>query len=194
MSDPLERRDWFVDAQAKRFRAAGVTVPTESLQRQAADDLRLLDRARSEGALKSRKDPRKATVAEPSAQRELKAEAQAAGIGATVRRRTLPKADKARRLAPLRGVSAQKTYAMVARLRLIGTRNGHRLRTGQDMEHGFAYAALARAAAEETTNHNAGRGEYVGKTAADRDRILFRRLGDICDRSDAVVGIAWWVK
>lgn len=195
MSDALERRDWFVDAQAKRFRAAGVTVPTDALQRQASEDLRLLDRARSEGALRARKEPRKMTVAEVLEQkRERKAEAQAATIGGEVRRRALPAKDKRRKLAPLTGIEAQKTYAMAARLRLIGTRSGHRLRAGQDMEHGFEFAALARAAAEETTNHDARRGPYLGASPTDRDRILFRRFEDICDKSDALVGVAWWVK
>lgn len=195
MTDSLERRDWFVGLAARKMQAAGVSVPTEALQRQAAEDLRLVDRAKAEGALRARKDAKKLTPAEVIAQKQsLKAEAQAEKIGAHVRRRQLPVKDKQRRLAPLRGIEAQKTYAMAARLRLIGTRSGLRLRTGTDMEHGFEYAALARAAAEETTNHDARRGPYMGVSATDRDRILYRRLEDICDRSNAVVGVNWWVR
>lgn len=195
MTDSLERRDWFVDLAARKARAVGAPVSTEVLQRQAAEDLRLVDRAKAEGGLRAAKTARKMSPQDVIAHKQsLKAEAQAAKLGASVRRRALPKIDRQRKLAPLRGVEAQKTFAMAARLRLIGTRSGLRLRTGQDMEHGFAYAALARAAAEETTNHDARRGPYMGASATDRDRILYRRLEDICDRSNAVVGFSWWVK
>lgn len=190
MTDALARRDWFVEATARRLRAAGVAVPTEVIQKIAAADLQHLDAVRASGDLRTKTTPKSA----PSEPRESrKAAAQAAKIGAEVRVRHLPAADPAKVQAPLRGVLAQKTYAMAARLRLLGQRNGRRVMRGEDMEHGFEIGALARAAAEETFNHNAQRGIYAGHNATDRDRILFRRMEDICDRSNAFFP-PWWVK
>jgi len=195
MTNPLERRDWFVDAAARRLQSAGVPVPVDALRRQTAEDLRLVDQATAAGDLRRVKASRKLTPAEVIALKESKkADALARAEGASLRRRQLPTADKPKRLRPLKGVDAQRTFAMAARLRLIGTRSGLRLRAGTDMEHGFEYARLAREAAEETTNHDARRGPYMGVSARDRDRILYRRLQDICDRSDSVVGFNWWVK
>ncbi len=195
MRDPLGRRDWFVEAQARRFRSLGLAVPADAIQRSVAEDLRLTDRAKAEGALTVKSTPKRMTVGEAVAEkRSRKADVQAAAVNGTVRTRQLPAVEKAKRLAPLTGLELQRTYAMATRLRLIGQRSGTRLRTGQDMEHGFQYARLARAAAEETTNHDARRGPYLGVCASDRDRILYRRLQDVCDKSDAIVGFAWWVK
>lgn len=190
MTDALARRDWFVEANARRLRAAGVAVPTEAIQKIAAEDLRHLDAVRAAGDLRSTTTPKPA----PSEPRESrKAAAQAAKIGAEVRVRQLPASDPTKVEAPLRGVLAQKTYAMAARLRLIGQRNGHRVMRGEDIEHGFELGLLARAAAEETFNHNAQRGPYANRCASDRDRILFRRMEDICDRSNRFFP-PWWVK
>jgi len=190
VTDALARRDWFVEATARRLRATGVAVPTEAIQKIAAADLQHLDAVRAAGDLRSKSTPKPAPT-EPRESR--KAAAQAAKIGAEVRVRHLPAADPVKVQAPLRGILAQKTYAMAARLRLIGQRNGHRVMRGEDMEHGFEIGALARAAAEETFNHNAQRGIYAGHNATDRDRILFRRMEDICDRSNAFFP-PWWVK
>ena len=153
----------------------------------AADDLRLLDNARAAGAIKVRKDPKVAPKRRDPAQHD------AAAIGARVRVRDLPAVDKPRKLPPLRGLDAQRTYAMAARLRLIGQRSGNRIRAGADLEHGFVFARLAKDAADVVMNHGARRGIYAGKSATDCDRILYRQMEDICDRSNAVVGFGWWV-
>lgn len=194
MTDSLERRDWFVNAAARKCVAAGVSVPVEALQRQAAADLQLLDQARASGALRDIVKPKTKTSQEVlDHKRSLKAEAQAEKVGGTMRRRKLPVRDPISRGPRLSALDRERTAKMTLRLRAIGARAGS-IRTGQDLETGFQYPALARAAAEQVTNHGYQRGEYAGKSARDRDRILFRRLQDICDRSDAVFGVPWWVK
>lgn len=190
MTDALARRDWFVEATSRRLRAMGVAVPTEAVQRIAAADLQHLDAVRAAGDLRS-KTTTKPAPAEPRESR--KAAAQAAKIGAEVRVRQLPAADPVTVQAPLLGVLAQKTYAIAERLKLIGQRNGRRVLCGEDLEHGFELGILARAAAEETFNHNAQRGQYANRSTSDRDRILFRRMEDICDRSNRFFP-PWWVK
>lgn len=37
-------------------------------------------------------------------------------------------------------------------------------------------------------------GEFSGKPKADRDRIVTRRVEDICDRADAIYRVGWWTK
>lgn len=189
----LERRDWFVDAAARKAKALGVPVPTEALQRQAAADLTLLDNARRAGALRVGKDAKKKAPADVAAEKQSrKAEAQAAAVGGRMRRKALPAVDRTRRGPKLSLLDQERLLKMSLRLRAIGARAGQ-LRAGQDLQAGFQFPALARAAAEATMNHGARRGEYAGKNATDRDRILFRQLEDICNRSDAVFGVGWWV-
>lgn len=190
MTDSLARRDWFVEAQARRMKSLGVGVPTEALQRQAGEDLRLLDNARASGDITVKKEPpRRKPVSDKAS---LKAGALAARVGAKSYVKRLPARDIGHRKGLK--VDAIKVHAMAARLKLIGTRNTGRLRTGADMEHAFEYATLARAAAEATFNHGARRGPYAGMSDLDCDRILLRQLEDICDRSNAVIRPNWWAK
>lgn len=191
MSDSLARRDWHVEARARRYRALGLPVPAETLQRQAAEDLRLLDSARAAGALRVKSGVKSPA---PARKRQDPAQRDAAAIGASVRVRDLPAADAPRALPPLRGVDAQRTHAMAARLRLIGLRTDERIRAGADMESGFQYARLAKAAADAVFNYGARRGPYAGKSDHDRNRILIRQLEDVCDQSNPVIGFGWWLK
>lgn len=192
MTSPLARRDWFVEAQARRRQALGLAVPTEAIQRQAAEDLRLLDAARAAGHLRVKSDVGKKRRQELRESR--KAGAQAAQIGGRMQvRSNLPAVDAPIGGKRYTGVDAERIYAMANRLRFISRRTGDRILRGADLESGFQYPALARAAAEAVMNHDARRGEYAGKSAEDRDRILIRQLEDVCDRSNAVLP-AWWVK
>jgi hypothetical protein len=192
-NDSLERRDWFVNAAARKAKALGAQVSTEALQRQMAADLTLLDNARAAGAIREKTDTKKKSPDEILAnKRSLKAEAQAKELGGRVRRRKLPARDTKRRGIVLTGVEAQKLHAIVQRLYLIGQR-ARTVGKGEDMEHAFQCPGLARRAAEAQINHDAQRGEYAGKSERDRFRIYFAELQKICDDSNAVFRFGWWV-
>lgn len=192
MSDsPLARRDWHVAAAAQRLMARGVPVPTDALQRQAADDLRLLDNARRAGALKVRKDEKKPPAAPTEVSRV--ASRMAAEVGGRAYVKPLPVRDRRPRLAPVTGVDALKLAARVARIKAISQKVA-RVRNGQEIAAGFEYGQLAQDLATVTFNYNAGTGAYAGKSAADRDRIYERQIDDILDRSNAVIRPNWWTK
>lgn len=192
MTDSLARRDWFVEAQARRFMSLGVGVPTEALQRGAAEDLRLLDNARANGKLLATKHNPNRRVISPADRESIKAEAQAKAIGAHTYVRSLPARDP----TPRKGlvVDVVKVRAMSARIKLICVRDAGRLRAGADMESAFEYRELARSLTEATINKDAKRGEYRGKSDTDRERIYLRQIEDICDRSNAVIRPNWWAK
>ena len=120
----LERRDWFVEAQARRRKAMGLTVSTEALQRQSAEDLRLVDQARASGDLKVSRDSkadRDASIKRTAIRTGVSpAQVEAAKIGATAYVRPLPSQSVVRKPAALTGVAAQKHIAMEARIRLVG--------------------------------------------------------------------------
>lgn len=189
MSTPaLARRDWFVDAAARRFLAAGAPVPTEALQRQAAADLRHLDAARASGALRVTTAPRKVApkVADPG-------QAEAAKVGGRLKVRSLPATDRLTAPPPLTGVDAVRDLAMKRRLKLIAQKAGA-CKNGKDIGSGFEFRTLAEAVISTIVNHDARRGVYAGKSNADRDRILRNALERICDKSNAVIRPGWWVK
>lgn len=189
MSTPaLARRDWFVNAAARRFLAAGLPVPTEALQRQAAADLRHLDAARASGALRLTTAPKKPApkVADPG-------QAEAAKVGGRLKVRDLPAMDRLIAPPALTGVDAMRDAAMKRRLRQIAQRAGA-CKNGQDIGSGFEFRTLAEAVISTIVNHDARRGAYAGKSAVDRDRILRAALERICDKSNAVIRPGWWVK
>ena len=188
MSDAIARRDWHVAAAARRFLAVGAPVPTEALQRQAADDLRLLDAARAAGALRVRKE-QKAAKRAPTASSAAQTMAAQAGGRAEVRA-----IQPARRVEEvLTGVEAEKVRAAQKRVALICERS-HRIRNGQDMEAGDLYKSLTVDLREECFNHGARLGKYAGKSDIDADRIYRAAIYAICDRSNAVIRPGWWVK
>ena len=193
MTDSLERRDWFVNAAARKARALGIPVSTEAMQRQMAADLTLLDNARAAGAIFEKTDTKKKNPEEVLARKQsIKAEAQARAVNGHIRRKRLPSVDKKRKGIVLTGVEAQKLQAVCARIRLIGLR-AKTIKSGEDMEHAFQCPALARRVSEVQTNHDLKRGEYAGKSERDRFRIRFAALQQICDDSNAVFRFGWWV-
>lgn len=190
MRSSLERRDWHVDAAARRLMALGIPVPTEALQRQAAGDLRLVDAARASGALRVRKDP-KPTKRDPAATSNP-AQRMAGRIGGTAFTRPIP-TKRRRPTEVLTGVDAVRVQAMCARIKLIATKVAS-LRAGGEIGDAFEFRQLAQDLATVTFNHGARRGAYAGKNSIDADKIYRRQIEDICDRSNAVIRPNWWVK
>lgn len=60
-------------------------------------------------------------------------------------------------------------------------------------EFDYRLPRLAQEFAEAMQRLDMGTGEYEGKSAEDCERIMWRRVEDICDRSTGSLGF-WWVK
>lgn len=170
--------------------ARGLPVSTEALQREAADDLRLVDAARASGALRvaSSKPARK-----PAAPLGHRAQDQASRLGGKAYVKQLPAVDRPRVARKPTGVEAERMSAMIRRIALI-CQKVDRAKNGEEMGKAFAYPALVTALAIATQNKDMLRGPYFGRSARDRDRIYWAEIERICDQSNAVIRPAWWVK
>ena len=196
MTDGIARRDRHVARWAETLRSQGVEFSQETLERSIANDLRLVDRAKADGRIgRKRKKAKKARtgVARP----DLHAESQAAKIGAEFFSRSIPTLQTApvADASKLRGVEAERFFAMQRRIRILSQRGPGRIRANQTIEQGpWVYPNFAREIALTTIAFEAGLGGYRELSAEDRRRRFLRALEDICNRSDAVVGVGWWVK
>ena len=203
MSDEIARRDYFVERTVTSARAEGATVDAEAVARQAARDLGVLDRAISAGDLSTGKRTVTEEVPKP---RGNAAQNLAANMGATTWDRPLGELDNERALPKLRGVDAVRLMAMEKRLRfLLQPVPGYALKVERDPTTGVvtnceplgnqcAHPAFANRLLGEMFCFSRGQGTYRGMKYADRWREYVRAVEDICNRSDAAVGVAWWVK
>lgn len=198
--DPAERRNVHFVARAEARKARGAEVRPEQLKREVAEDLRLLDRMRSEGAIKQpsrrqrKKFAPKLTDRPLAARPELHAEALARKSGSEFFARAVkdekPRATPAERL---RGVDLERLIAMQKRVSLLLERGAGRLASNQTMDKApFLYPKFATEIGMTTIAFNAGLGSYKGLGLRDRRRRYYRALEDICNRSNAVIGVGWW--
>lgn len=196
MTDGITRRDRHVANWARSLREQGAQFTSEDLQKIIAEDLRLVDRARAEGKLGRRKGPKKKRglrqgVARPNMHAEAIAERQGQEFFA----RSIPTLEQAPRVQRLSGVEAERDFAMQARVRILCRRGPGRIRANQTIEQGpWEYPAFANQIAMATLAYSAGLGGYRDLKPADRLRRYRRAIEDICNRSDAVVGVSWWAK
>lgn len=202
MSDELARRDYFVERAVTSARADGDVVDAEAIARQAARDLGVLDRALAEGDLSTKKE------AKPAAPQPRGDAAQrlASSVGATTWERPLGNADDEKALPKLTGVDAVRLFAMEKRLRLLlQPVPGYVLKLERDPLTGAvtnceplgnqcAYPAFANLLLGHMFCFSRGQGSYRDMKYADRWRKYVRAVEDICNRSDAAVGVPWWVK
>jgi hypothetical protein len=200
MADPLTRRDLHFAARANAIKAAGGEVRTDAIQRSVAEDLRLVDRAKAEGKLGQRRKAKKKhapkfTDRPGVARPELHAEALARQSGAQFFARAVKDERPASPTAALTGVAAERMMAMQRRILLLSQRGAGRLKNNQTIEQGpWLYPTFARLIVTTTVAFNAGLGGYKDLRPADRRRRYFRALEDICNKSDAAVGVGWWVR
>ena len=195
--DPLEKRDLRVAQWAKSFKDRGLAVPVAEIERQVQDDLRLVERARSEGLIKNHSRKKKRNKLRPGVARpRLHAEALANEMGGKFFARTVPELEHAAPALPaLRGVDAERNLAMQRRIKLLTAKGDGRLLSGKSIHHGaWEYPAFAREIALTTLCYQMKLGHYKELSADDRRRRYIRAMTDIADRSNAVVGYGWWVR
>lgn len=196
MTDGIARRDRHVARWAESLRQRGVPFSSEALQRSIAEDLRVAERAKAEGLIgrkKKTKKAKRAGVARP----DLHAEALAQKIGGEFFTRSIPTVQTApvADVSKLRGVEAERHYAMQRRIKHLSQRGQGRIKADQTLEQGpWLYPTFAREIALTTIAYGACLGGYKDLNAEDRRRRFLRALEDICNRSDAAVGVGWWVK
>jgi hypothetical protein len=197
--DAIDRRNLHLAHRAQAIKARGGDVRSDLIMKQVADDLRLVDRAKAEGAIGQRKK-RKSKFAPkytaPVARPELHAEALARKTGSTFfSREVLDSTPRGRSsVERITGVDAERSMAMQRRLALLSERGPGRVKSEQSVEKGpWIYPALAREIIMTTLAYNASLGGYRGLNARDRRRRFFRALEDLCTRSNRLVGVGWWV-
>ena len=202
MSDEIARRDYFVERSVSTARAEGYDINAEAVARQAARDLGVLDRALAVGDLSTEKR----TAPPLPKPRGNAAEGLASSIGATTWERPLGDLDNEKALPKLRGVDAVRLLAMEKRLRLLMEPvPGYVLKIERDPATGAitnceplgnqcAYPAFANLLLGHMFCFSRGQGSYREMKYADRWRKYVRAVEDICNRSDAAVGIPWWCK
>lgn len=197
MSEALKRRDWFVDGAVRAAREQGREVDVEAVARQAAKDLDLVDRATASGALKIGKESKKSRQdREDATDRAAKRIAEAAAKdGGKVYSKRVKAKEKTRPLPKLYGVDAMKLAAMQKRVAdICAPVPGYVPKKGDDIGAGSRHPALAAELAMHTMGMARGFMSYAGLSWEDRMRKYQRAVEDICDRSNAVFLVGWWVK
>lgn len=194
MSDDLNRRDRLVASWAASLKASGIQFSQETLQRITANDLRMVDRAKADGRLgpakRTKRKERKRDVARP----HLHAEAQADKIGGTFFAREVKSLLDAPAVADVKGVDAERLYAMERRIKALSARGEGRIKSNQTFDKGpWLYPAFAREIGLTCLAFNMRLGGYRELSPRDRSRRFYRALQDICDRSTGLLG-PWWVK
>lgn len=208
MSDGLDKRNWFANQRVRAEVAAGLTPNLERIHQETAALLNYTDRAVSAGDVRQTK--REATEEEKlRAKDQSTAKSLAAEQGAQFYMRENPVDDDAKKKpAPLTGVEMQRHIALIKRVtQLLAADPNHRLRFGRDGIHdrAYQYPVAARQIVDEMYAHTHGwrspefrRGgleyRYADLSKADRTRMYYAALELICDRSNGVVGVNWWVR
>lgn len=196
MSESLDRRDFFVESTVRAAKLEGREVDAEQVGREAARDLALLDKAVASGEINLNPDKPKKPDPVPKSDAAAKA-ARERGQSFIAR----PEGADDRRLPAISGVEALKLLAMDRRLRILCKPvPGYRFKCDKDglldepIGNGCEYPLFANLVFMHTAGFSRGLMSYKGLNYEDRKRKYNRAIEDICDRSDAAVGYAWWVK
>lgn len=204
IDDPLELRDAIAEDRRAAYERMGVEMPWDFAQETATADLMLVDRAKAEGDLKKR--PRSKLVEEPPEPNNDELESRLMpDIDQIVARHAfekrnapeneVPEAIQDILIAKLIGFSLDKFKAMKERLAII-TGHSHVYNPDDQFAH-LEYRKYGALVAMETcdfvTRHP--NSDYHGKSLKDAHRIFWRRLEDICDKSNGDPGLPnWWIK
>ncbi len=202
MSEDIARRDHFVDSTVRAARAEGREIDAEAVGREVAHNLSVLDRATATGELKV---PERSAPTPRERPAVNHASMFAARMSATMWEAPLTVEDE-RPTPKLTGVDAMRLLAMDKRIRhLMAPVPGYKLKVTRDPTTGEVtdceplgnqcqYPAFANRLFMEMACFSGARGTYAGMPYADRWRKYVRAVEDICNRSDAAVGVPWWVK
>lgn len=197
MSNPLARRDWFVDNAVKAAKSIGADVDAEAISRQAAKDLSLLDAATAAGDVKTATTPKNKKKPAPKGDA---AKRKARQVGQKMWERVAPTGDD-RPLEPLTGDEAVKQAAKDARILILCQPvPGYRYKCDargiidEPLGNGCAYPKHANLLFMHSAGFARGIMSYKGLSYVDRMRKYNRAVEDILDDSNSYVGFAWWVK
>ena len=186
-ADPHDKRDELARAYMRNLRRQGYAgeMPAEAIQRLAAEDRMLVERydAEQKGKIRARRTKKETDFAP--------VEAMAAEVGGRFYTRRLTAEDDRIERETLDSVLLERRAKLVARIREIGRKD----RLGQAV-----YPRLVEELAVIHANWTmAGLGKPMRHyrhawTQQERDRIFFRQLEDLADRSNATIRPNWWVK
>lgn len=192
--DPHERRDWFVKNTVKSAKEAGIDVDPEAVQRAVARDLDTADKFKAENPPPPAKADAEARE-QSHAKRRHAVEEFAAQRDSQLFEKPLPKRDRPLILPPLSGVDEERRLAMLRRLQMIcQPEPGRTLKPGESFGTMFRAPKLVDEIFMHSIGFSRGVMSYVGLSYEDRQRKFTRAIEDICDRSNAVFGVNWWVK
>jgi hypothetical protein len=196
MVDPLAKKEFRVSQWAESLQRRGLPVPATAIERQVQEDLRLVERARSEGLIKRKHRKQKNKLRPGVARPDIHAEALANQTGTKFFARAVPELETAApALTALRGVDAERNLALSKRIKLLTSKGDGRLLAGKALHQGqWEFPAFAREIALTTLCFQMRLGSYKELSADDRRRRYIAAMTDIADRSNAVVGYGWWVK
>lgn len=196
MSNPLARRDWFVDNAVRAAKSVGANVDAEAISRQAAKDLQLLDAATATGDVNAKTTPKAEKKPAPKGDAAKK---KAREVGQKTWERTQFAEDQP--LESLKGSDAIKHMAKDARIRILCKPvPGYRFKCDargmidEPLGNACAYPRFANLLFMHSAGFARGIMSYKGLSYVDRMRKYNRAVEDILDQSDAAVGFAWWVK
>lgn len=184
--DGREVRDALVADYQSYARRKGVDVSTRDLETIAISDLVITDRVEAETKVAP---PRKPVEAAPKTE-PSRAEKLATSRGYTFGKIALPARDPVKRKPP---PLLEKPRALAKRMaqmcqQVPGSPKGASLADRQ-----YVYPAFAKDVLTEHTDFTYKRRKYRGLSYLDRQRVFWRAIEDIADRSTGVLG-PWWVR
>lgn len=203
IDDPIELRDAIAEDMHAAYDRMGVEMSWETAQQISTADLMLVDRARDAGDLEE--PPRSKLVEEAPEPNNDKLEAklvpdfdQVIARGTLEKRPDTPEVPEVLQdiiIAKLIGFPIAKFKAMKERLAII-TGHSHAYSPDDQFAH-LEYRKYGKDVAMETCDFvmRHKNSDYFGKSLKDAHRIFWRRLEDICDKSNGDAGLPnWWIK
>lgn len=196
---PQERVDYYVGQQVDMAHRLGADIDAEEARRGTA---RLLEVADAEARAPLVKDNDGKQRADVLAEKRLNTgEVLAEKAGGEFFFNAEPDPEPvARAKAPPPGGDGEKHMALMVRIAMLMAEiPGYRLKPGENVANRYQYPRFAMWL-KATTDHamlndpkSVGAGIYAGLSLPDRHRLYLRRLEQICDQSNPVLGRGWWV-
>lgn len=182
--DPQWVKETMVEDYLEIARRRGVDASSADAERVALGDLESYE------ALQRDAKPRQAKA--PVVDREHPAEKMAEELGWKMFKRPIAQRPKAPSVTAFlsKRPGSPKQAAAIARLGMI-LKPASWFRPSKEFD--YALPRLASSFVQSMRELEAGRGEFAGKSAKDCERIMWRRVEDLCDKSTGRLG-PWWVK
>lgn len=180
--DGTELRDQIAEDYARNAKRMGGSISMEHAQELAVSDLLAVDALDREAKPVSMPKP-STIIDEPELPKEKPNAAQMAqDLGGRFEKRDIKESAVAETLAV---VNPEKRLKLVARVSML---------CGNDPSGVVMYPKFAALIAQVHANWNLNCRDYrLCRTQAERDKMFFRQLENICDKSNSILP-AWWIK